>query len=176
MLTCYASATHMKPFQIQTLAIIAVVGFSAMAFAQKKPKPVPETHPTEQTFHASCEAVWPMAVQALMAEGWGVKTSDRAGGILILEWTKGEWRGSSRFVNQQILQNTLEQATSFSHQWNTFRIISASVISAQEGTGCKYNISVVMQGDEVTKGWRVLQSNGFIENFLLGQIEGRLAK
>jgi hypothetical protein len=159
------------------LAVIAATLLNSAA-AQKKPKPTPDpppTYNTEQIFHSPCDTVWPLAVQTAMAAGWSVKTSDRSGGILMLEWIKGEWYGT-RFANPQITQNTIEKASSFQHQWHTFRIVSASIISATEGTGCKYAVSVVMQGDELTKGWRVLQSNGFIEAGLLERIESRLAK
>jgi hypothetical protein len=63
-------------------------------------------------------------------------------------------------------------------------MVSAQAISAPQGDGCSYTVTTVYhgreirvrQGDSRDPSWWVLQSNGFLEDNMLGEIEGKLAK
>jgi len=163
---------------VKTVAIALM--FVAPMMGQKTPAPNPKTYPNSRTFKVSCEAVWPHAVQVLTSSGWGIKTSDRAGGILTLEWTRGETLGPYRKINPMVGQYTLDKSTGFWTQYTGFRMISAQTISAPQGDSCSYTITVVYHGREIRAGqgerWWILQSNGAFEDKMLSEIEGKLAK
>jgi hypothetical protein len=165
------------------LIALLIGGLWQLLPAQKKPEPEPappQTWPTSRVLQSTCESVWPVALQLLIAEGWTVKTSDRAGGLLTLEWTRGEIVGRYRKINPLVGQHTIEKSTGFWTQYTGFRIVSAQAISAPQGAGCSYGITVVYHGREVRSGqgerWWILRSNGWLEDKLLGQIEAKLSK
>lgn len=159
--------------------VIALGIVATLALAQKKPKPAPEpprTWPTARTLAAPCDAVWPLALQAFVRSGWNVKTSDRTGGLLMLEWTKGYQAGFARAINPLVSQHTTAKVSGFSHQFTFFQIVSASAISAPDQSRCRYTLAIVYHGDEIGKDRRVLESNGWLESKLLDEIEAKLPK
>jgi hypothetical protein len=161
---------------MKALAILLLT--AALLTAQKKPKPDPEppkTYASERVFGAPCDAVWPAALQVLIAEGWEVKTSDKAGGLLALRWTKGYRYGNSRAVNPLVSQHTKAPVSGFKHQFTRFEIVSASVIATPAPSGCRYSVAVTYHGDEITLPTRALESNGWFEDKMLNEIETKLA-
>jgi hypothetical protein len=157
-------------------AFLSLLVISVPLVAGKKPAAEPpQTWPSSRTFAASCDSVWPVALQVFVSNGWAIKSSDRAGGTLSLEWTRGEWHGNSSRVNPFIARNTTEPVSSFWHQWTDFRIMPSSVITIAADSGCTYTIALVYHGHEIgVDGYRVLQSNGFFETAMLSEIEGGL--
>ena len=100
---------------MKTVALAFILVVSAGG-GQKKPEPIPKTYPNSRTFKASCDAVWPIAVQVLTSNGWGIKTSDRFGGILTLDWTRGattSYRYSK--INPLVGQYTIEKTGTWNH-------------------------------------------------------------
>jgi hypothetical protein len=163
---------------MKTVALMLLI--MTPIFAEKKLVPVPQTWPTSRTFAATCDAVWPAAVQVLTLNGWGIKTSDRAGGILTLEWTRGENLGPYRRINPMVGQYTVEKNTGFWTQYTGFRMVSAQAVAVSQGDGCSYTITAVYHGREIRVGqgqqWWILQSNGFLEDKMLREIEVKLVK
>ena len=145
--------------------------------AEKPPAAPPKTYPTTRTFDVSCESLWPVALQVLTSSGWGVKASDRVGGVLSLEWTKGQQVGGFEAINRLVGKYTTAKSTGFWTQYRGFRHASAQVVAIPKGAQCAYALTVVHHGFERRQqgeNWWVLESNGFLENETLGQIEAKL--
>ena len=164
-----------------TFAVMVVVLLTSPVFAQKKPKPAPEppkTYPTARTFAASCDAVWPAALRAVTSNGWGVKTSDRAGGIITMEYTLGEYHGAAKGINEMVRRYTVEKSTGFWTTYSGFRVVSGQFIAMPERAGCSVAFTLVYHGREIRvgqgDGWWILRSNGFFEDKMLGEIENAL--
>lgn len=155
--------------------------FVVAMMGQKKPAPEPKTYPNTQEFKASCDTTWPVAAQVITSNGWGVKASDRAGGILTFEWTLGETTGSYRKINPLVDRYAIKNRTGFwSREYYGFAIVSAQAIAVPNGDVCSYTITVVYRGLEVRTGgvrsWVVLPSNGSFEEKMLREIKDKLPK
>jgi hypothetical protein len=185
-----ASESPIWNFRLQS-TIIGVMKTTALlllsaatAFAGKKAAPPPETWPTSRVFGVSCDSVWPVAVQVLTSNGWGIRSSDRAGGVLTLEWTRGEMRGPFRKINPLVGQYTIEKSTGFWTQYEGFRMASAQAIAVPQGDTCSYTVTVTYHGmveidhlhEPSEQQWRILQTNGSFEDKMLSEIEAKLLK
>lgn len=159
--------------------VVVALILAASAAGQKKPALVSKTYPNTRTFQTSCDNVWPVALQVFTSDGWGIRTSDRAGGILTLEWTRGEVTGSYRKINPMIEQYAVKKATSFwTREYYGFRMVSAQAVAIPHGDSCLYTVTAIYQGLEAHIGggrsWEVLPSNGFFEDKMLGEIQKNL--
>lgn len=156
------------------ILIASLFTLNTPLLAEKKVAPPPQTWPTSRTLSAPCESVWTVAVQSTVADGWSVKNSDRAGGILTLESTRGEQVGGYRAINPLVGRYTTAKSTGFWTQYTGFRMAGATVILAPAATGCSATVSVTYHGREIRAGsgqqWWVLQSNGYLEDQLLSKI------
>lgn len=162
----------------KTVAAVLVMTAVALAGDQKEPAPEVKPLPTERTFAASCDAVWPLGIQAFMSEGWSVKASDRAGGILTLEKTKSE---TLRKFSDFVTKYTTGKVKGFWVDWSDFRFAGGQAVMVPSGTGCSYTISIVFQGWGKTSAygrtaWWDLTTNGYMEDKLLTAIEQKLPK
>jgi hypothetical protein len=148
---------------------------------QKEPPPRTKSYPNTREFKVSCDTVWPVAVQALTSNGWGVRASDHAGGILTLEWTRGETAGSYKKINPLVDEYAIKNRTGFwTRDYYGFAIVSAQVIAIPKGDAYSYTITVVYRGLAVRTGgvrsWETLPSNGSFEDRMLSEIEGKLSR
>lgn len=156
------------------LGLLAALLPSPALAGDKKSLAPPQTWPASRTFAASCDSLWPAALQVTTGEGWAVKTSDRAGGILALEWTRGQITGNSSVINPLVGQHTTEKSTGFWTLYTGFRIAGAQMTAFPEGSGCQVSFSVSYHGYEIRKGrsdWWILHSNGWFENKMLDEME-----
>lgn len=162
---------------MKTLALSFLVVISAFSGERTRVSP-PKTFPNSRIFETSCDAVWPIALRVLTANGWSVKTSDRIGGVLSLDWTRGETIGPYRRINPLVGQYTVEKSTGFWTQYTGFRPMSAQVVVAPEGSSCFCTVTAVYHGREIRSGqgerWWILRSNGFFEDKLLAEIQAKL--
>ncbi len=147
----------------------------AAAHAQKKPAPEPvKTYPTSRKFPGACDAVWPAALRAVTANGWAVKSSDRLGGILTLEALTAEYTGGPKAINPLVGKYTVEKSTGFWTMYTGFRFASGQMIATPDGDGCAVLFTLTYHGYErrATQGerWWVLQTNGYLEDKMLGEI------
>jgi hypothetical protein len=126
---------------------------------------------------ANCDSVWPIAVQAVSGAGFMVRSSDRAGGIVTLEWIKGSsgWLGAGRDV-----KSLTEGRTGFLISYDRFRIDSASLFMAPLSDGCLIRMDVAYAGLVSPlvggKEWQALPSNGHLEELVLGVIDKQTAR
>lgn len=134
--------------------------------------------PIMQTFSLPCERIWPHAVQVFTTAGFGVRSSDRAGGILSLDWRKGAQ--ISRFGNQNETVRYLTDAnTGFWSQYTAFRIDTAMVLFISSDEGCDVQVEVIFQGWKKrvfdVPRWYSLPSSHRMERDLLNALANRTA-
>lgn len=129
--------------------------------------------PNVATIPGSCDSAWPHALQVFTATGFAPKSSDRAGGVMVLEWTKGRTDGS--VARNEVKQLTLARGGFFT-TWDGFRIDSATAIFAPVKDGCRAEITLGFAGfnDGMGKGWFALESNHSFEQALLKKISDRV--
>lgn len=165
-----------------TAAISFVLLLAAPLAAQKKAKPEPEPpkmYPTERTFAASCDAVWPAGLQVLAANGWAIKTSDRAGGLLTFERTQIE---RMRSFKDFIARYTTGKTTGFWTTWTGFRFGVSQAIVTESAGKCSYSLAMAYEGFgnqgagaySPTQWWSLI-SNGWFENKMLDDIAAKVA-
>lgn len=114
-----------------------------------------------------------------MDNGWSVKASDRAGGIMTLESTTGERLGRYKEINPLVGKYTAEKSTGFWTQYTGFRMAGASLTFIPGKDSCDTSVAVTYHGlEHRTQGvqWYVLKSNGWLEDKMLGEIEGKIPK
>jgi hypothetical protein len=147
--------------------------------AQKKPKPEPEppkTYPTERIFAASCDAVWPAAIQVLATNGWSIRTSDRTGGLLTFDRTRIEtMRNFAAFAAKY----TTARTTGFWTQWQDFRFNTSQAVAVPLDRKCSLSFTLVFDGfgkqaARENLQWWSLTSNGWFEDKMLSEIEAKM--
>jgi hypothetical protein len=140
-------AAHVKTVFALVLIVVASVA------GEKKPTPPPKRYQNTREFKASCDRAWPVAVRVLTSHGWGVRTSDRAGGILTFEWTRGDITGSYRKINPIVDQYAIKNRTGFwTREYYGFRIVSAQAVAVPQSESCSYTVTVVYHGLAVRTG------------------------
>ena len=130
--------------------------------------------PGSRLFTQSCDAMWAPSLAVFMDKGFDPESSDKAGGVLKLRWSKGNsgWLAANGDVK------TLTKArTGLFANYEGFRVDSASAIFVPSGSGCRLKISLAYAGflNGLSKGWFVLESNGRMELGLLKEIQDRVA-
>lgn len=134
--------------------------------------------PATQAFSLPCEKIWPHAVQVFTTVGFGVRSSDRAGGVLSLDWRKGAQ--ISRFGTQNDTVRYLTDAnTGFWSQYTAFRIDTAMVLFTPSDEGCDVQAEIAFQGWKKrlfdVPRWYALPSSHRLERDLLNALVNKTA-
>jgi hypothetical protein len=127
--------------------------------------------PGTRHFDQACDAVWGAALQSFMDTGFEPQSSDRAGGVLKLQWAKGE--NTSILTADNDVRGLTKAHTGFFDQYDGFRVDSATALFLPD-SGCKIQVKVAYAGRSTKSGWVVLESNGKMERSVLDGMKSRL--
>jgi hypothetical protein len=135
------------------------VGANSVAFSNSK------------TIAADCEAVWPAMLSVMTANGFVPVLSDKAGGVLKANYTRGEslWGGAKKDMNALTLNR-------FSG-WTVvekFRVQDVVGMIAPAANGCVVSMHVqfaTLLNNLLQKGWFALESSGRLEWMMLAETE-----
>lgn len=149
---------------------IAVVAAFAMAAAAREKTP-PKVYENTRELARSCADVWPKIIPATSKRGFMPDTSDRAGGLMKLRYTRGNTGYLKSDKDVKALTTTrIGVLTTF----DAFRIIGAAVSLVDNGTVCQATVQVQYEGwinSIARKGWVALESNGALESAVLDDID-----
>ena len=122
----------------------------------------------ERFFTASCDAVWPHALDAFAAKGFDPEQMDREGGFIKFEFTRGTYTSN---VNNRLRAWTYLQGSSIAY-W--LRVDGATLLLQDEPVGCdarvKINFTYYRKPFLLSASAVVASSNGWLEKGILDKI------
>lgn len=140
-------------------------------------------HGADKAIPVSCDQLWPLALHQFVDSGFGLQATDKSGGIMTLEWTKGasvaRFNWGSRSIDRLIKSYSTNYSGAFS-TWLSFEPeqITASLLDVGDA-GCRINLSARFKaynkgGFASRAGWFILNSNGTFEADLLEKVASRV--
>ncbi len=145
-----------------------LVGF-VPAFAGKPPAPI-LTYPNTKTYAHSCDEVWSKIVPVVAKNALVPESSDRLGGFMRLRYLNGTIE-APRAATEAARVTTARQG-----RWQFFRyfrVVGGTLTVVTNGDSCDVRVQMEYQVN-TSSGWFVLQSNGFLESVILGNIDNEL--
>ena len=129
------------------------------------------SYPKSKTIATDCEVVWPAMLSVMTANGFVPVLSDRAGGVLKANYTRGEslWGGAKKDMNALTFNG-------FSG-WTVvekFRVQDVVVTIVPAANGCAVSMHVqfaTLVSNLLQKGWSALESSGRLEWMMLAETE-----
>jgi hypothetical protein len=153
--------------------MLLLVCFTALAFAEKKPKPQPVVYSNTKTFAGSCDTVWAKIVPVIAKNALVPEASDRLGGFMRLRYTRGDMRVTIFQGNREIDKFTVAKGRPGGGLYSLFRVNGGTLTVVETGDSCMVTVQMEFSGYKDpkesfgTSGWMGFQSNGYLEAVIL---------
>lgn len=125
-------------------------------------------------FARDCDDVWSAALAQSTQDGSRVRSTDKAGGLIVFEPGINNYPEADRFA----MAYTGVDAGRLGF-WRQFAMTSGQITIAREGTGCRIGLALqfagLKDGTLISNGWYNLASNGTAESNFLDALSTRLS-